>query len=138
MNDKSHVGMESKTCILCDSEYETGAILLDRRLRESLERLNNTGPGLCNSCKEEHTGLPLDEYDHVALIEGSNPVYEYDSRMRKRLTSCDTTGKVCFMRKGCYDDMFDVDLGEWEFCIVEPDVMNWLEQLQVEATNAAE
>ena len=128
--DQSYVGMESKECILCKEEYETGSLLLDKRLRKSLDRLNCTGPGLCNTCKTTHTGLPIEEYDHVALIEATNPVYNRDRRGRKRLESAETSGTVCFMRRECYAQMFDVDLGDWEFCMVEPEVMAMLSQMQ--------
>lgn len=40
---KSHVGMESKISIVCGQQYDTGAILLDRQLRESLDQHNVTG-----------------------------------------------------------------------------------------------
>src|SRR5688572_18010390 len=35
MSDKSHVSMERRICLVCAAPYETGAILLDKRLRAS-------------------------------------------------------------------------------------------------------
>lgn len=52
MSEKSHVGMETNQCVVCGKEYETGAILLDKRLRASLERRVCTGLGVCDKCKK--------------------------------------------------------------------------------------
>src|SRR3546814_5168048 len=52
MNDKSHVSLEQHVCLVCGVAFDTGAILLDKRLRASLERHTATGWGLRS---EEHT-----------------------------------------------------------------------------------
>jgi hypothetical protein len=63
MSEKSHVSLERHLCLVCGAEYDTGAILLDRRLRASLDRHTTTGWGLC----PEHRRL-CDE-GFVALVE---------------------------------------------------------------------
>jgi hypothetical protein len=92
-----------------------------------------TGQGVCDTCKQEHTGLPLEQYEHVALIEVIKPVYTTDRRGIRRLESAETTGRVCFMRKERYAQVFDLDLGEWEFAMVETEVMDFLNNLYQEA-----
>ena len=47
MGTKSHVGMEQNVCPVCGKAFDTGTILLDRRLRNSLERKTVTGWSLC-------------------------------------------------------------------------------------------
>lgn len=47
MCEKSHVSMERHVCLVCGAEYDTGTILLDRRLRASLKTHTTTGWGLC-------------------------------------------------------------------------------------------
>ncbi|HHW2678374.1 hypothetical protein [Pseudomonas aeruginosa] len=47
MNDKSHVSLEQHVCLVCGTGFDTGAILLDKRLRASMERHTATGWGLC-------------------------------------------------------------------------------------------
>lgn len=44
---KSHVSMEQHICKVCGHTYDTGNILLDKRLRESMETHTVTGAGLC-------------------------------------------------------------------------------------------
>src|SRR3546814_1103109 len=52
MHDKSHVSLEQHVCLVCGTAFDTGAILLDKRLRASMERHTKTGWGLR---EEEHT-----------------------------------------------------------------------------------
>src|SRR5690606_24370178 len=63
MNDKSHVSLEQHVCLVCGSAFDTGAILLDKRLRQSMERHTVNGWGLC----PEHERLFKEGY--VALVE---------------------------------------------------------------------
>lgn len=63
MNDKSHVSMEQRVCLICGSAFDTGAILLDKRLRQSMAHHTVTGWGLC----PEHERLFKDGY--IALVE---------------------------------------------------------------------
>ena len=63
MNEKSHVSLEQRVCIVCRNTYETGALLLDRRSRPSMQAHTTTGWGLC----PEHKKLHDDGF--IALIE---------------------------------------------------------------------
>jgi ssDNA-binding Zn-finger/Zn-ribbon topoisomerase 1 len=56
--------MESKVCVVCTKQYDTGSILLDTRLRNKLERHNVVGWGLC----PEHEKLFNDGYFHLVEI----------------------------------------------------------------------
>ncbi len=47
MNDKSHVSLERRVCLVCGTHFDTGSVLLDKRLRASMERYTTTGWGLC-------------------------------------------------------------------------------------------
>ncbi len=47
MNDKSHVSMKQHVCLVCGLAFDSGAILLDKRLRASMERHTTTGWSLC-------------------------------------------------------------------------------------------
>ncbi|MDN4290562.1 hypothetical protein OA805_00670 [Citrobacter freundii] len=63
MSDKSHISLEQHVCLVCGTAFDTGAILLDKRLRASMERHTATGWGLC----PEHQKLSDDGF--VALVE---------------------------------------------------------------------
>lgn len=45
---KSHVAMEQRVCVVCGERYDTGSILLDKRLRERLDSPGQVvGQGVC-------------------------------------------------------------------------------------------
>jgi len=47
MDDKSYVSLEQRLCLVCGTPFDTGNLLLDRRLRASMERHTVTSWGLC-------------------------------------------------------------------------------------------
>lgn len=63
MDDKSYVSLEQRLCLVCGTCFDTGNLLLDRRLRANMERHTVTGWGLC----AEHQKLADDGF--VALVE---------------------------------------------------------------------
>jgi len=115
MTDKSHVSMETNQCLVCMKEFETGAILLDRTLRDRFERHTCTGPGLC----EEHKKLHDDGY--IALIEVSEaPAGEsasLDEVMRAK-----RTGQVAHVRREAWEGLTDVEC-DVPVCLVEEGVI---------------
>ena len=62
-SDKSWVTLEQHRCIVCGKNYDTGSLLLDKRLRDTFEHHTLTGTGLC----PEHEKLHKEGY--VALVE---------------------------------------------------------------------
>lgn len=63
MTEKSYVSTERRICIVCGAEYDTSALLIDKRLRASLQRHTVTGWGLCS------TDQQLFDAGFVALVE---------------------------------------------------------------------
>lgn len=61
MSDKSYVSIEKKQCPICGTLHDVG-ILLDKRLRDSMERYTVTGYDLCPEHKELH------ENGFIALV----------------------------------------------------------------------
>lgn len=62
MPDKSYVAMEQNICKVCTKQFDTGTILLDRRMKQSMDRYTTTGWGLCPDCQK------LWDDGYVALI----------------------------------------------------------------------
>ena len=60
--EKSYVSLEKKVCMVCGKEYDSGSLLLDRRLQDSMEKYTVTGWGVCSEDQEK-----LDA-GYVALI----------------------------------------------------------------------
>lgn len=47
MNEKSRVSLEQRVCPVCGSPYDTGSILLDKRLRARMNEKTIAGRGPC-------------------------------------------------------------------------------------------
>lgn len=119
MNEKSYVSLEQHVCVVCGATFDTGAILLDRRLRASMQRHTATGWGLC----AEHRKLFDDGY--VALVE-------CDAERSGALASGDRmapeqayrTGPVAHLRREVFARVFNVPIAAGQPCVfVEPGVI---------------
>lgn len=55
MSEKSHVSMAVTVCPLCEGKEPTNEILLDKRLRASMERETVVGIRVCQKCVKEAT-----------------------------------------------------------------------------------
>ncbi|EMM5787315.1 ATPase [Pseudomonas aeruginosa] len=123
MNDKSHVSMERRVCLVCGTAYDTGSILLDKRLRASMELYTTTGWGLC----AEHQKLSDDGF--VALVEcdperSGSPAG--DGRVKPEQAY--RTGRLAHLKRKVFTELFNVPIAAEQPCVfVEPGV---IEQLQ--------
>jgi hypothetical protein len=88
---KSHVSMEQHQCIVCLTLFDTGAILLNKRLAQTLEPRTVTGHGLCPECNALNA-------EYVALVECNN------DKTR--------TGVVGRVRRSVWGDIFNVPCPE--------------------------
>ena len=123
MNEKSHVSLEQHACLVCGIAYDTGSILLDKRLRASLQRHTTTGWGLC----AEHQKLSDDGF--VALVE-------CDTQRSGKASGADRlkpeqtyrTGRLAHLKRDVFATVFNVPIAADQACVfVEPGV---IEQLQ--------
>ena len=128
MNEKSHVSLEQHVCLVCGTRFDTGAILLDRRLRASMERHTATGWGLC----PEHQKLSDEGF--VALVEcdpqrSGSPA----GGGRVKPEQAYRTGRLAHLKREAFAQVFDVPIAADQPCVfVEPGV---IEQLQTMTAN---
>jgi hypothetical protein len=123
MDDKSHVSLEQRHCLVCGTPFDTGSILLDRRLRASMERHTTTGWGLC----PEHERLQSQGF--VALVECDpqrSGAPSGDGQMKPEQAY--RTGRLAHLKREVFGRMFDVAIAAGQPVVfVEPGV---IEQLQ--------
>jgi len=119
---KSHVSMEQKICPCCDKTFDSGAILLDRKLKNSMERNTITGFQLCSDCRKE---------GFVLMVEINNPP---DG---KTITPQDAyrTGKTAYIKKDVFSKMFNVE-NPVPFCYAGKEVFDILESLDKQPDEA--
>lgn len=112
MSEKSHVGMECKVCPLCGKIFSNGNILIDKQLKNSLERETVTGVQLC----EEHL-----KEDYVALIEidESKSVIE-----NGKVTQPFNTGRAAHLKDEAFERVFNLDVPSYRFIYVDQEVFN--------------
>ena len=123
MNEKSHVSLEQYVCLVCGITFDTGSILLDRRLRASMKHHTTTGWGLC----AEHQKLSDDGF--VALVE-CDPQRSDSPEYATRLTpeQAYRTGRLAHLKREVFARMFNVPIADKQPCVfVETGV---IEQLQ--------
>jgi len=123
MDEKSHVSLEQHVCLVCGVGFDTGAILLDRRLRASMKRHTTTGWDLCAAHRK------LFDEGFVALIE-CDPQRSGAPAGKARLKPQQAwrTGRLVHLKREAFARVFDVPLAADQCCVfVEPGV---IEQLQ--------
>ncbi len=125
MNEKSHVSLERRVCVVCGITYDTGSILLDKRLRARLERYTTTGWGLC----DEHQRLSSDGF--VALVE-CDPQRSGLSSGSDRLKpeQAYRTGRLAHVKRDVFTRVFNVPIADDQPCVfVEPGVIDQLQSM---------
>jgi hypothetical protein len=125
MNDKSHVSLEQHLCLVCGKVFDTGSILLDKRLQASLQRHTVTGWGLCN----EHQ--KLFDAGFVALIE-CDPQRSGSPGRADRMKPDDAyrTGRLAHVRRTVFAQVFNMPIDDRQACVfVEPGVIDQLQRM---------
>lgn len=153
---KEFVALEKHVCVLCDELYDTGAILMSTRLTRPIKYLDHqtvtrgdelegtlpeepiTGMGVCDTCKKDFSGLSLEDYNHIALVE-VDP--DKMTLMEKRWADRDKpdavditkpiqrTGKVGFVSRSVWAELFNTDVPPKGLCFVEPGVIEHLAEV---------
>lgn len=128
MNDKSHVSLEQHVCLVCGTAFDTGAILLDKRLRASMGRHTATGWGLC----PEHQKLSDD--GSVALVECDPQRSGSQAGGRMKPEQAYRTGRLAHLRRTVFAQVFNVPIADEQACVfVEPGVIEQLQSMTAPA-----
>jgi hypothetical protein len=109
MSDASHVTMEQKQCFVCGTVFDTGAILLDKKLRKAFRNSKTvTGFGVC---PEHNTQL---EGGYVILIGATEGTLSTEPKR---------TGDIISIREEVFKRIFDVEVPEKRICFISPEVI---------------
>ena len=131
MNDKSYVSLERRVCLVCGVAFDTGNLLLDKRLRASMDRHTTTGWGLC----AEHHKLFNDGY--VALVE-CDPERSGLSASEDRVKPGDAyrTGRVAYLKREAFAKVFARPLATEQPCMfIDAGVFEQLRSLAAQTPN---
>lgn len=125
MGEKSHVSMEQKVCLVTGMPFDSGAILLDKRLKASMERNTVTGWGICPEVQEK-----FDE-GYIALvgvdIDKSNVKDE-------KITPEDAwrTGNIAYLRRSVAENILTDFPSNLDWIFVDDEFIDKLASMQQE------
>jgi len=120
--EKSHVSMEQKVCIVCGQLYDSGSILLDRRLKQSMDRYTITGFGMC----EEHKKLTDEGYIHLVGADPTRSELREDGNMDP--DGAYRTGDVIHIKAHVFEQIFNMPAPKGGVCFVDPQVISALKE----------
>ena len=90
----SHVGLEQHVCVVCGEHYDTGAVLLDTRLRNTIPRHACTGHGVCPTHQKQN------DEGFVHFVEFVDPPAHCKDRMSDgEFLKSPRTGRIMTIRK---------------------------------------
>jgi len=117
--EKSHVAMGYTTCPVCDKETDR-AVVLDKRLRNSLPRRVQTGLELC----DEHGDRKA---EFITLIAVDSDPNDNEGAMR--------TGELVHVKWEFAQEMFPIDarVRELGFAFITGEILETFRQLHAQA-----
>lgn len=120
-SDKSYVTLAQRVCQVCGNTYDTGELLLDKRLRKKFDMHTTVGMGLCPACEKLHND------GYVALVG-------VDAR-KSTITggtitpeNAHRTGHVAHMKREVFTGMFNLDEEPGVMVFVDQAVMEMLQE----------
>lgn len=126
MTDKSYVSLEQRQCLVCGKLFDTGNILLDKRLRASMNQHTTTGAGLCAEDQQRYNE------GYIALVE-CDP--KRSGFPQKSLNQRDAyrTGKIAHLRRTAFAELFGkLAAPHTPLVFVEPGVIDRLMEMSAE------
>lgn len=124
MSEKSHVGMLITHCPICAAPNGKDSILLDRRLRDTLDReshiMGTTDDDACPSC------AALLAEDRIAIIGTTLKDDEAPDSMNAK--DLPRSGAIAWIKRDRWHDMFNVDPPRGSIAVAPQQVIELLEQ----------
>jgi len=121
---KSYVTMEQKCCIICGKEYDSGALLMDMRLKERFEMHTVTGYGMC----EEHEDLRKRDYIALVGVDESKSIVGTDTIKPENAYR---TGRLAHIREEVFNRIFNVEAPSDKVVFCQDEVISMLERAQI-------
>jgi hypothetical protein len=120
--------VEQHVCLVCGAAFDTGSILLNKRLRANMEPHTKTGWGLC----PKHQKLFDDGF--VALVECDPQRSGASMGDRIKPEQAYRTGRLAHLRRTVFAKVFNVSIEDKQACVfVEPGVIEKLESMTAPA-----
>lgn len=105
MATKFFVSTEQHLCPICGVSHDTGAILMDERMRDTFKKHTVTGLGLCPDHKK------LFEAGYVAAVEVDEAKSTFVGD-RLKPEDAHRTGRYLHIRRSVWDQIFNMQIPE--------------------------
>lgn len=117
---KSYVTLEQHVCKVCGKAFDTGAILMDRRMTERFEHHTVTDYGLCPEDQAKFN----DGYLALVAVSNIGPGNTLKPREAK------PTGTIVHIRRTVAREIFNIPIADdLVMCYVQPEVVTKLEEM---------
>jgi hypothetical protein len=124
---KSHVSLEAHVCPVCGKKHQTNSILLDKRLRASMEKETVTGYGMCGPCEE------LNKRGYIALVEVDNK----GTGDTMKMENANRTGRIAHLRRTVFNQIFNTTVSATlPMVFVDSEVISKITAMQAPAADA--
>jgi hypothetical protein len=118
MTTKSHVSLEQHICPVCGVAHDTGAILLDKRLKPSMHMHTATGYSLC----ADHKAKAEEGYIALVEIDPKLSVFKNDSNVE--IDGMHRTGRYAHIHRKAWDAVFNIPALKGNVVCLEPAAYN--------------
>jgi hypothetical protein len=119
---KSFVTLEQKKCLVTGKDYDSGSLLLDKRLKNKFEHYTCTGWGISPEVQEK-------------INEGYIPLVVCDPKKsiitdgRTKPEDAYRTGEVIYLKRHVAEDMFNVE-NLPEFTFIDEEMRDVLQKMK--------
>lgn len=128
---KSYVSLEQKMCLVTGKPFDTNSLLLDKRLKDSLEKNTVTGWGISPEVREKIDAgfIALVEIDQEKTIIKNNKILPENAYR---------TGVIAYLKKEVFFDIVPDAPEHLEFIFVAEDFIPGLRKLVREEEKSEE
>lgn len=120
---KSFVSCEQKICTVCTKPYDTNTLLIDYRVKDSLESKTVTGYGLCQEHEE------LKDKGYVALVE-LDPAKSKNEGSNIKLEDAYRTGRLMHIKRDVLLEILKIEQTDAPLIFIEQDLFDFLLSLK--------
>jgi hypothetical protein len=120
--DKSYVTMEQKLCPVCGTTFDSGALLLDKRLNNTFDRKTTTAFMLCEDCKAKS-----EEYLALVVVDESKSVLSNDGTLKSE--SAYRTGEIIHIKRTAAKKMFSIEHSKLPMVFIDQTVARNIKEM---------
>ncbi len=127
---KSYVTLEQHVCRICGTTFDSGAILMDQRMRDKFEMHTTTGYGICPECQAR-----MDE-GYIALVGCVDEKSPKLANGNIKPEDAHRTGDLIHIRSSVWDDIFTgIEAPEGGVCFCDVKVIEYLKTISEGASD---